>query len=297
MGTVAAIDAGYGMVKAISATRTGNGKIRTRRAIFPATAMSVPSPQSGKIRMAGASVEVPNIVSFDVGNGMESYRVGEQNSPHFLTPDTRTLFPPPVLAMLIYALHAVGARDSALVVIGVPIGYKMSGGEIPGPRWPRGYIMDKPYTLSIRSTIVTGQTVGTIVAHQITSGVVVDVGYGTTDIVIVVGGKIRKAVSVEVGVSDAVPLSGYGTTDPQSVVKADSRFIAGVCEKISERLALEMRQLGTSLPVYLTGGGGEIVARTGAINAQLVRGALWSNAEGLLRVAKAIAVKRKLVSW
>lgn len=301
MVTVAAIDAGYGAVKATAQAFGEDEKAQTRRVLFPATALSVPSPleqgRGHRVRMAGANVEVPNIISFDVGNGVEHYVVGSKNAPHFLSPDTRTLFPPPVLAMLIYALHKTGANKSSLVVIGIPIGHKMSGEKIPGPRWPKRYFFQgREYELAIGDTIVTGQTVGTIVSQGISQGIVVDVGYGTTDIVVVQGKKIVFATSIAVGVSDAVALAMPRSNDPQSAVKENPRLIAGVCERINEHLSLVMRQIGDNLPVYLTGGGGEIVARTGLIsNSSVVKGALWANAIGLLEVATAVARRRGLV--
>lgn len=297
MTTIVAIDAGYGWIKAMSYTLHA-GQEKQRTTIFPATATPVPSvPQ--RVRMAGASMNIPAVVSFNAGKEIAHYRVAERTDPHVLLPESRIEFTPPVLAMLLYSLHRLAVRDASLVIVGVPIGYKIENAKILPPKWPKEYsVLGKTFRLQVRETIVTGQTVGTIARYEITQGVVVDVGYGTTDLVLVLNGKIVDALSIPVGVSDAVALAARHEQNPESAIQTNPQYIQSVCGKIQEAITLVIRRAGTqdSLPVYLTGGGGAVVAKANALaKYTLVENALWANAQGLLKVALATAKRKGLI--
>lgn len=284
------IDIGHGYTKSV-ARQINGGAARNRIIIIP-SAVS-PAQQARKGKVLGMRSYQPDQVSFEYEGKMYTYNIGV--GEHLLSPDDRMKFTPPVIALILGTIALQGCRtgDSVWAILGVPIGYLP---QIRIPKIPSSFkFRGNEITIDLHYRI-TGQTVGSVLMAQDLLGqkskgtmLVVDIGYGTTDMVVLRGGQIdlQSVASLPMGAVDA--LGSPNKEDADRVVN-----------RIKNIVLLALRRDQPEVVIF-TGGGatlwGEsltkaIMPLVGERTKIIVMdNAQMANAQGLLRLAEREARK------
>ncbi len=300
-----AIDVGFRFAKIAWAQRSSEGEWQIRHSLLESTAAPA-SPESFKV--AGARLASRMYVQWGDSHSQHSYRVGSEDDATWMSDSSRTSFPPPVIAIILAAL-AKTSKELAIrldsLVVGIPIGFfRRVAEQKVNLSLPRQFNIVTPMRIQPRTIdcrpILTGQTVGTArlaCLQGIPSAIIVDLGWGTTDLVTVSNGKIdpNSIVSLHKGVSDVVlQLSekmGVKRVEAERMLRyGDQRSIdlrRWLASQIAEHVARRLRE-SPGNPIIVTGGAAGIFARDIADSAgavKLLRGSIWDNVHGLLVVA------------
>ncbi len=259
--TLVAIDVGFGAIKVVA----GNAGGRKRMFQFPALVQAVPRlPQTRR----PSDIFKPESgwhFAFDL-NEETHYLIGvgaremSLESRRQFSPRTQAL----VLTGIYRALRYLGAnlneKNTVSLVLGVPPGIHSMAKKV---RWPETcYINLRPFRVHLFPVYIVSQTAGTVylfarrLEQKRGTYVFCDIGYGTTDIVVVDitsrGIVALSQVSHEVGCNE---IEGV----PSSMLSEREAARQNVAYQIAQQISRAIRQAGMNnkevTGIVLTGGG------------------------------------------